>query len=165
MANDLVPEGRYLRVDLDWGIVAHCVVGDDGAKYIAIRAQCTELGISVARQLEKISEDYPDAIRDFRLETAGGRQVTKCLRRAEAAMWLTGLHPSKVRKDIAPNLATVRAQILMALDRIVFGDMTDVRAVATIQPRGGEVHLGGCPKCRTELGVRFGPQGLELFIS
>lgn len=170
MANDLIPEASYMAVELpEWKIVAHWVVADDGGKYIAIRAQCHELGISPERQIQKLTDpdgDYPEeAVREFRIQTAGGWKVTRCVRKAEAAHWIGSLKPQRVREDLREHLAEVKARILMAADRIVWGDMTDVRAVATIQPRGGELHLGGCPKCRTELGARFGPQGLELFIA
>jgi hypothetical protein len=170
MDNTLIPEGRYLRIDLpDLNIVAHWVLADDDGKYIAIRAQCGELGINTESQMAKFASDsdlYPEeAIREFRIETAGGRQVTKCLRKAEAAIWLATIKPSRVRKDLRDIFEDVRKRLLMAADRIVWGDMTDVRAVAVVSPKGGELHLGGCPGCRRQLMGHFGPEGITLYLA
>ncbi len=172
MGNEMVPDARYLPVILEeWGITAHWVFAEDGGKYLAIRAQCEELGVAPGRQLQRITDtedDHyaaPGALRKFRIETPGGRQVARCLRKAEAAWWIASISPQKLKPALRGQMERIRAAILMSADRIVWGDMTNVRAVATIAPHGGNVHVGGCPRCHTPLIWVMRPGDMHLEIA
>ena len=166
---DLVPEGRYLPMFLpELGITAHWVMSPEGSPYLAVRATCADLGVLPDRQLQKLQADDtyndPECLREFRIETAGGRQVTKCLRKAEAALWIATINARKVRPELRGRMADIRASILHAADRIVFGDMTGVVAISNTPARGGDLHLGSCPKCRAQLGAHVAGDGITLYL-
>jgi hypothetical protein len=169
MTSALVPEGQYLPIALpELGITAHWVLSPDGGKYLAVRATCDELGVAPNRQLAKLALDdtynTPDVLRDFRIETAGGRQVTKCLRKAEAALWIGLINPLKVKPALRGRMQEIRAAILYSADRIVFGDRTGALTLSSSPARGGSLDVGGCPRCRAPLGLHVGPDGLSLYV-
>jgi P22_AR N-terminal domain len=166
----LVPEGQYLPIALpDLGITAHWVLSPDSAKYLAVRATCEELGVAPNGQLAKLALDEtyngPKVLCDFRIESAGGRQVTKCLRKAEAALWIGLINPLKVKAELRGRMQEIRAAILYSADRIVFGDRTGALTLSSRPAQGGDLDVGACPRCRAHLGLHVGdPHGLSLHI-
>lgn len=168
MSVDMIADGQYLAVKLDqWDITAHWVISPEGMPYLAIARQCAELGVAFQSQMAKLSADdamTDDILRPFIIETGGGRQATKCIRKPEAALWIAGINPAKVKKELRAKMADIRAGILMAADRIVFGDYTGVMAISSPPARGGDLHLGGCPRCHAQLAAHVGPDGIALSI-
>lgn len=169
MRTEIVPEGRYIPVALpELGITAHWVLSPDGAPFLAVRATCSELGVSVQGQLDKLAADdtynAPDVLAEYRIETNGGRQVVKCLRRREAALWIATIKPGKVKAELAGRIAEIRAGILHAAERLVFGDMTGALTVSSTPARGGDLHVGGCPRCHAPLGLHAGTDGINLYV-
>lgn len=152
MKTDIIPEGQHLPVYLpDWGITAHWVLAPDGTPYLAVRKTCEELGVASASQLEKLGADDgyndPAVLREFRIVTGGGVQATKCLRRAEAALWIATIKPGKVRPALREKIADVRRAIIAVADRLVFGDKTGVVAASDPTPRMEMTAYLYCLKC------------------
>lgn len=169
MKTELVPEGRYIPVAVpELGITAHWVLDDDNTPYLAVRATCGELGVAANGQLEKLAADDgyndPAILREFRIETGGGRQVVKCLRKAEAALWIATIKPGKVKPELAGRIAEIRAGILHAADRLVWGDRSGALTISSTPARGGDLHLGGCPRCHTPLAAHVDQHGITLSI-
>lgn len=166
---DLIPEARLIPVYLpEWGITVPYAQVDGGPLYIVVRMMCVELGVNVDGQVEKLSEEYPkettDIMVEMRVPTGGGRQRMWCLRKAEAALWVATINPRKVKPPFRGHLEEIRQTMLLAADRIVFGDHTNTLIVSSTPARGGNLHLGDCPKCRTTLGGHFTPEGIKLYM-
>ena len=169
MRAEMVPEGRYIPIAVsELGITAHWVLSPDNTPYLAVRKTCEELGVASNGQLEKLSADDgyndPNILREFRIETGGGRQVVKCLHKPEAALWIATIKPGKVRAHLAGRIAEIRAAIIHTADRLVWGDMSGALTVSSTPARGGDLHLGGCPRCHAPLAARVGPDGITLHV-
>lgn len=168
MAGDMVPVARYMPVPLGaLGVMANWVMTNDGP-FLAVRTTCEEIGIAPSSEIRKLADDStyngPEVLRDIPVQTAGGRQVVKCLRRREAALWLATVLPRRVKPELRSRWEEVREQILQAADRLVFGDTTGVPTVLPAPAAGGVLHVGDCPRCHTPLDfvVRPGDMHLEI---
>lgn len=167
---DLVPEARLIPVYLEeLQLTAPFAQVDAGSPvYVVVRMMCAELGVGVDSQLDKLGVEYdddaPGVLVDLRIPTGGGRQVMKCLRKAEAALWIVGITPRKVKPQFRTRLEEIRQAILLAADRIVFGDHSNTLVVSSAPARGGELDAGGCPICKTHLVHHIGPDGNWLYV-
>lgn len=165
----LVSESRHIPVWLtQLGITGHFAQVDAGSPvYVMVRLMCAELGVNVDGQLAKLTaqdEETPGYLVEFRIATPGGPQVTKCLRAADAALWIIGINPRKVRPELRSRLEEVRRDVLAAADRIVWGDYTGVLTVSSKPAPGGHLPMGPCPLCHAQLQAYFTPDrgyGLE----
>lgn len=142
-----MPEGRHIPVYLEgdgWNITAHYIQPEGGGPvYVAVRMMCGELGVSADTQLVKLNAEYGEGsdaddgiLVEMRVATPGGRQVMKCVRKAEAALWIVGITPRKVRHDLRSHLEDIRRGVLLAADRLVWGDYSGTLAVSSAPPRG-----------------------------
>lgn len=144
-------------VTLDqWGVNVLLMVDTASrAVYVPVRPFCGAFGIDSRAQVERIQADeqYEGAIEQIKVPTAGGKQDTLCLRSKEAAWWLVSIAPRKLPERLRGRMKELRASLLAAADRLVFGDLSDVTRdlpLAISQPTRGEICFG-CPRCGAPL--------------
>jgi hypothetical protein len=123
--------------------------------YVPIRPICVNIKVDSRSQLERIQgdEQYEGAIEILKVPTAGGKQDTLCLRPKETAWWLISIAPRKLPAHLRGRMQDVRAMLLAAADRLVFGDLSDVARDLPLRistPTRGELTFG-CPRCGAAL--------------
>ncbi len=155
MAN-LIPDAQPVPIFLDrWGITVPFVTVDHNDLFVVIRHLCDELEIDYDTQIDKImaDEDFnkPDTLVELRVPTRGGRQRMWGLRKPEAAMWVGGISARRVKPSVRGKFQELRQDIIHAADKIAFGDLSGALTVSSVPARGGELHVGDCPRCHTHL--------------
>jgi antirepressor protein len=168
--SELIPEARLLTVYMEkWDLSVPFVQVDSGTLYIFVRRMCSELEIDGNSQLDKIMNDDrfndDEALVELRVLTEGGRQKVWCLRKPEAAMWIGEISSRRVKSSVRGRLREVQEDIKMYADKVIFGDLSNVLVVNSTPARGGELHVGGCPRCRTPLLLVVNDQGIFLKLA
>src|SRR5262249_25619216 len=139
-----------------WGMRVLFMVDEASRSvYVPIRPLCSTLGIASQTQVERIQADeqYEGAIEDIKVPTAGGKQNMVCLRSKEAAWWLVSIAPRRLPDHLRGRMQELRASLMAAADRLVFGDLSDVARDVPFkigQPMRGEICFG-CPRCGAPL--------------
>jgi hypothetical protein len=75
------------------------------------------------------------------------------LRSREAAWWLVSIAPRRLPEHLRGRMQELRASLLAAADRLVFGDLSNVTRdlpLAISAPTRGELCFG-CPRCGAPL--------------
>ncbi len=125
--SDLARGLRYLPVDMPaWDVKLLFVQDDDGTLYLPVRLTCQALGIDHKGQLEKLQGDdgYPEALIELPVPTAGGMQRATCIHKREGAAWIGSINPKRVKESVRGRLAEFKQDLLIAADRLLFGDMS-----------------------------------------
>ena len=135
--------------------------------YFPIRALCNVLGITPQAQISKLRADarYAGAIRDIPIPTVKGLREAACVRKREAARWLSEIDAARVVLSVRGTLQQFQDELFAAADRWLFGDESDVvRDLGSKfdRPVRGTLHLGECPRCGLPLCLVLDGEGQHL---
>lgn len=110
------------------------IAREGNTQWMPVRALCTILGIDSGGQLAVLRADsrYRDALREAAIPTAKGWHTAIWIRRAEAALWLAGIDPARVKITARGPLADFQVELMAEADRLLFG----------AAPRAGEAERG-----------------------
>jgi hypothetical protein len=102
------------------------VLTSDGRAYFPIGTLCTTvLNVDPRRQLERLREHtvLSQLVRQLRVETAGGPQVTWCIERRGIGFWWGSIQLTRVRKEVRASLLEHQWALVDAADRLLFGEV------------------------------------------
>jgi len=102
------------------------VLTSDGRAYFPIGILCTTvLNIDPRRQLERLREHsvLSQLVRQLRIETAGGPQLTWCIERRGIGFWWGSIQLTRVRKEVRAALLEHQWALVDAADRLLFGEV------------------------------------------
>lgn len=144
---------RYITRAIEHFDGAHVtfVVTETEGIFIPVRHLCEAMGVSSQTQIDRIKDDsrFASALAELPVQTAGGKQRMQCLKREQAALWILTIDPKRCRGVVQGKIEEFQQAVMYEADRIIFGDYTNVRAVATIPPR---IEMGFhlvCLRCHT----------------
>lgn len=154
---DLVRGYRKREVRLEaWKMTAVFMVDEERkVAYLPVKTMSAALGVDPASQVERVRTDetYADSREMIRVPTAGGRQEMLCLPLGAAALWLISITPSKLPEHLRGHMQEVKAAIMAAADRLMWGDLSGILRAGDMQigrPARGELTFG-CPRCGAPL--------------
>jgi hypothetical protein len=102
------------------------VLTSDGRAYFPIGTLCTAvLNVDPRRQLERLREHSVPSqlVRQLRIETAGGPQLTWCIERRGIGFWWGSIQLTRVRKEVRSSLLEHQWALVDAADRLLFGEV------------------------------------------
>jgi hypothetical protein len=126
MAHELQAIGHYPRIFKEWGISVMLIKAEDNGIYVPVRQICTELGINVDNQKNKLNgnPDYAEGLVELPVPTPGGKQMMLCIRKKELAWWLVhDMDDKRCKPHIRGHLQEIKQAIIDAAERILFGDI------------------------------------------
>lgn len=134
--------------------------------YFPVRTISRILGVDPAAQLEVIKTDsrYRRHLRGFHLPTTKGKRYTLCLRRREAAWWIVGIDPKRIKNARVRGKVEQFQQALMdEADRLIFGAAPrvaePVRVVRVAHTVDADIV---CPDCGAPLHFHDSPDGATV---
>lgn len=158
---------RYSRLKVRVFDVEVPTVAIGRVVYFPVRALCGALGLAPQKQMGKLRGDprYHDALRDLPVPTVKGQRPTLCLRKREAARWLSEIDAAHVKLSVRGTLQQFQDELFAAADRWLFGDDSDVvydPGTKSDKPVSGKLHLGDCPRCGLPLCLVMDADGNHL---
>jgi hypothetical protein len=135
--------------------------------YFPMRALCKILGIAAQMQVEKLRHDgrYAGALRELPIPTIKGLREATCIRKTEAARWLSEIDTARCALTARGPLARFQSELFAAADRWLFGDTSDVvydPGAKSDKPITGTLRLGDCPRCGLPLCLVMDATGSHL---
>ncbi len=123
---------QYTMTMPKWHVELTVVLTPEGPFFL-IRQMCGILGVAnVGQMLQRMRDDdlLPDYMRQWPVQTRGGRQMAWCIHKRAVGYWMALINTAKVRSAFQARLKELKRECLDLIDRAFWGEVESTPAVA-----------------------------------
>ena len=127
---------QYTMTMPKWHVELTVVLTPDGPFFL-IRQMCGILGVAnVGQMLQRMRDDdlLPEYMRQWPVQTRGGRQLAWCIHKRAVGYWLAFINSARVRKEFQARLKELKRECLDLIDRAFWGEVDSTTAMPVPMP-------------------------------